>query len=239
MAGSFSLTMSWTEDVIFNNKRISLADLPMGEVEACYKFLEEFASEKVIYGINTGFGPMAQWRVDDKYLKDLQYNIIRSHSTGAGEPLDDIYVKSAMIARLGTFLQARSGVHPDLVRLLVEMIDRNIFPFIPQHGSVGASGDLVQLAHMALCMIGEGKVHYKGAWRPSAEVLKENGLEPFKIHIREGLSISNGTSFMTGIGVVNQIYADRLLDWATLASVMMNEIASSFDVGGTERSPSP
>ena len=176
MAGNFSLTMSWAEDVIFNNKRISLGDLPMGEVEACYKFLEGFASEKVIYGINTGFGPMAQWRVDDKYLKDLQYNIIRSHSTGAGEPLDDIYVKAAMIARLGTFLQARSGVHPDLVKLLVEMIDRNIFPFIPQHGSVGASGDLVQLAHMALCMIGEGKVHYKGEWRPSAEVLKENGL---------------------------------------------------------------
>ena len=148
-------------------------------------FWKEFASEKVIYGINTGFGPMAQWRVDDKYLTDLQYNIIRSHSTGAGEPLEDIYVKAAMIARLGTFLQARSGVHPDLVKLLVEMIDRDIFPFIPQHGSVGASGDLVQLAHMALCMIGEGKVHYKGEWRPSAEVLRENGLEPFKIHIRE------------------------------------------------------
>ena len=229
MSRKFTLGIKWAEDVIFKDKNIELSDLPMKEVEACYEFLKEFASEKVIYGINTGFGPMAQWRVDDKYLTDLQYNIISSHSTGAGEPLEDIYVKAAMIARLGTFLQARSGVHPDLVRLLVEMINRDIFPFIPQHGSVGASGDLVQLAHMALCMIGEGKVHYKGEWRPSAEVLRENGLEPFKIHIREGLSISNGTSFMTGIGIVNQIYADRLLDWATLASVMMNEIASSFD----------
>lgn len=229
MSRKFTLGIKWAEDVIFKDKNIELSDLPMKEVEACYEFLKEFASEKVIYGINTGFGPMAQWRVDDKYLTDLQYNIIRSHSTGAGEPLDDIYVKAAMVARLGTFLQARSGVHPDLVKLLVEMINRDIFPFIPQHGSVGASGDLVQLAHMALCMIGEGKVHYKGEWRPSAEVLRENGLEPFKIHIREGLSISNGTSFMTGIGIVNQIYADRLLDWATLASVMMNEIASSFD----------
>ena len=204
MSRKFTLGIKWAEDVIFKDKKVALEDLPMGEVEACYKFLEGFASEKVIYGINTGFGPMAQWRVDDKYLTDLQYNIIRSHSTGAGEPLEDIYVKAAMIARLGTFLQARSGVHPDLVRLLVEMINRDIFPFIPQHGSVGASGDLVQLAHMALCMIGEGKVHYKGEWRPSAEVLRENGLEPFKIHIREGLSISNGTSFMTGIGIVNR-----------------------------------
>lgn len=225
----FTISLKSIEDCLFNGKIIDLSELPMDKVQECYDFLKDFAAKKIIYGINTGFGPMAQWRVDDKYLTDLQYNIIRSHSTGAGEPLPDIYVKASMIARLGTFLQARSGVHPDLARLLVEMINRGIYPFIPQHGSVGASGDLVQLAHMALCMIGEGRVHYHGEWRPSAEVLAENGLEPFRIHIREGLSISNGTSFMTGIGLVNQHYADILLDWATLASVMMNEIASSFD----------
>ena len=225
----FTISLKSIEDCLFDGKIIDLSELPMDKVQDCYDFLKDFAAKKIIYGINTGFGPMAQWRVDDKYLTDLQYNIIRSHSTGAGEPLPDIYVKASMIARLGTFLQARSGVHPDLVRLLVEMINRGIYPFIPQHGSVGASGDLVQLAHMALCMIGEGRVHYHGEWRPSAEVLAENGLEPFRIHIREGLSISNGTSFMTGIGLVNQHYADILLDWATLASVMMNEIASSFD----------
>jgi histidine ammonia-lyase len=229
MSEHFVLSLENIEGCLFKGKSIDVNELPMDRVQECFDFLKDFASKKVIYGINTGFGPMAQWRVDDKYLTDLQYNIIRSHSTGAGEPLPDIYVKASMIARLGTFLQARSGVHPDLVRLLVEMINRGIYPFIPQHGSVGASGDLVQLAHMALCMIGEGKVHYRGEWRPSAEVLAENGLEPFKIHIREGLSISNGTSFMTGIGLVNQHYADILLDWATLASVMMNEIASSFD----------
>ena len=229
MKGRFEFSLEGVEELLQGRKKIDIAGLPMEEVRQCYEFLKEFESEKVIYGINTGFGPMAQWRVDDKYLTDLQYNIIRSHSTGAGEPLPDIYVKASMIARLGTFLQARSGVHPDLVELLVGMINADIIPYIPQHGSVGASGDLVQLAHMALTMIGEGKVHYKGEWRPSAEVLRENGLEPFKIHIREGLSISNGTSFMTGIGAVNQIYAERLLDWATLASVMMNEIASSFD----------
>lgn len=222
-------TIKNVERLLFEGAKIDMTALPIEEVRRCYLFLKEFASDKVIYGINTGFGPMAQWRVDDAYLTDLQYNIIRSHSTGAGEPLPDIYVRSAMIARLGTFLQGKSGVHPELVKLLVEMINREIYPFIPQHGSVGASGDLVQLAHLALCMIGEGKVHYKGEWRPSGEVLKENGLEPFKIHIREGLSICNGTSFMTGIGVVNQIYAQRLLDWGTLAAVMMNEIAESYD----------
>ncbi len=201
----------------------------MAEVERCYQFLKEFSRDKVIYGINTGFGPMAQWKVEDEYLIDLQYNIIRSHATGAGEPLDDVYVKAAMVARVGTILQGRSGIHVDVVRLLTEFINRGIYPFIPQHGSVGASGDLVQLAHIALTLIGEGKVHYQGQWRPTAEVLAECGLSPLKIYIREGLSITNGTSVMTGISVVNQHYAERLLDWATVAAVWMNEIASSFD----------
>ncbi|MBP5135029.1 MAG: aromatic amino acid lyase [Paludibacteraceae bacterium] len=223
------MTLDEVEECLFGERKIQVDRTTMDKVVECYKFLRGFSSDKVIYGINTGFGPMAQWRVDDKYLKDLQYNIIRSHSTGAGKPISDIDVKAAMIMRLGTFLQARSGVHPNIVDLLVEFINRDIIPFVPQHGSVGASGDLVQLAHIALTLIGEGKVHYKGDWREASEVMKENGLEPFVIHIREGLSATNGTSVMSGIGAVNQFYAERLLDWATLASVWMNEIASSFD----------
>lgn len=112
MSRGFTLGFRWAEDVIFKDRKIELSDLPMEDVGECYEFLKGFASEKVIYGINTGFGPMAQWRVDDKYLTDLQYNIIRSHSTGAGEPLDDIYVKAAMVARLGTFLQAAPACIP-------------------------------------------------------------------------------------------------------------------------------
>lgn len=217
------------EKVLYGNEKLSVCPKWIDRVNDCYEFLKEFSSEKIIYGINTGFGPMAQWRVDDRYLNELQYNIIRSHSTGAGEPLDDICVKSALIARLGTVLQCRSGVHADVVKLLVEFINRGIYPFIPKHGSVGASGDLVQLAHIALTLIGEGEVHYKGRWKNTAEVMKENGLAPLRMYIREGLSITNGTSVMTGISVVNQFDAETLLDWATLASVWMNEIASSFD----------
>ena len=222
-------TLKDVENIVYGDKKIALSDLPMDKVAECYDFLKEFSADKIIYGINTGFGPMAQWRIDDSDLTALQYNIIRSHATGAGEPLPDECVKAAMVARLGTFLQARSGVHPDLVKLLVEMINREILPMIPRHGSVGASGDLVQLAHLALAMIGEGSVHYHGEWRPAAEVLRENGLEPFRIHIREGLSITNGTGVMTGVAMVNQFQAEQLLDWATLAAVMMNEIAGSFD----------
>ena len=215
--------------VAVQGESVSVDGKALDAVMHCHQFLKDFSGDKVIYGINTGFGPMAQWRVDDQYLIDLQYNIIRSHACGAGEPLEDPVVKTAMMARLGTILQCRSGVHPEVVTLLVEFINRGIIPFVPRHGSVGASGDLVQLAHIALCLIGEGKVHYKGSWQPTAEVMKANCLHPMKIHIREGLSITNGTSVMTGISVINQMNAEILLDWATLAAVWMNEIAASYD----------
>ena len=225
---------SWlkTDDVfriLFEGAPLDEQNLNLEQVEASYEFLKKFSAEKIIYGINTGFGPMAQWRVDDDALEDLQYNIIRSHACGAGAPLSDVDVKAAMLVRLGTLLQGKSGVHPDTIRLLVGMIQHDILPEIPQHGSVGASGDLVQLAHLALAMIGEGRVHYQGAWRNAGEVLSECGLQPLKIHIREGLSITNGTSVMSGIGFVNQFWAERLMQLSLLAGVWMNEIASSYD----------
>lgn len=223
------MDLSSIYDILFNGKSLTLPSQDMENVGQCYDFLKNFANQKVIYGINTGFGPMAQWRVDDGHLKELQYNIIRSHATGAGEPLDDIQVKSAMLARIGTFLQARSGINPSVIVLLQEFVNRGIYPFIPRHGSVGASGDLVQLAHIALCLIGEGKVHYHNEWRPTADVLKENGLEPMGIFVREGLSVTNGTSVMTGISIVNQYYAENLLRYATIAGAWINEIADSFD----------
>ena len=216
-------------DILFRDAHLVWDKSSIQNIAACYDFLALFSHDKIIYGINTGFGPMAQWRVSDDHLRDLQYNIIRSHSTGAGEPLSDFFVRASMLARVGSFAQCKSGIHPELVALLTEFINRGIYPFIPKHGSVGASGDLVQLAHMALCLIGEGKVHYRGEWRPTADVLKECGLKPIDIHIREGLSCTNGTSVMTGISAVNQLHAENLLRLATLAAVWMNEIAGSYD----------
>ena len=223
------IELSELNEIIFHHAPVHITPEQLHAVEESYDFLKSFSRDKVIYGINTGFGPMAQYRIDNDKLTALQYNIIRSHSTGAGEPLTAPYVKAAMIARLYTFLQGKSGVHRELVDLLTAFINNDILPYIPEHGSVGASGDLVQLAHMALTLIGEGEVFYQGEKRSTAEVLKELGLKPFSMHIREGLSVSNGTSVMTGIGIVNLIYAKKLMHWATLASVLMNEIASSYD----------
>lgn len=223
------LTLDSIEAVLYGGEKIEVGAEMRRNVVESYEFLKEFARDKVIYGINTGFGPMAQWRIEDAHLNELQYNIIRSHSTGAGERLPDVCVKAAMISRLMTFLQGHSGVHISLVDLLVEFINRDICPVIPRHGSVGASGDLVQLAHLALALIGEGPVSYRGEIRPAAEVMAENGLEPITMHIREGLAVTNGTAVMTGIGIVNWIKASRMLKWSVLQSVMLNEAVSSYD----------
>lgn len=217
------------QSIIEDGEQIVLDGDTMCRVDDCFRFLDSFVKDKVIYGINTGFGPMAQWRIDDQHLMELQYNIIRSHSAGAGEPLPTVCVRAAMLARLMTFLQAHSGVNRETCEQLVEFLNRGIYPVIPQHGSVGASGDLVQLAHIALALIGEGEVFYKGARRNTAEVFAETGIKPLKMYIREGLALTNGTAVMTGIGFVNLFNAKRLLDLSIKASVLMNEIASSYD----------
>jgi histidine ammonia-lyase len=223
------LNLQDVKEILFRKKKIAATQTNLQSVEAGYLFLRKFSKGKVIYGINTGFGPMAQYRIDDQSLAALQYNIIRSHACGAGQPLPPIYVRAAMLARLMTFVQGRSGVHPGVVTLLAEMIDRDICPVVPEHGSVGASGDLVQLAHMALAMIGEGEVFYKDERRRASEVLLENDLKPIEMHGREGLALANGTAVMTGIGLVNLIEAQKLLDLAIAASVMVNEVVDSYD----------
>ena len=217
------------KSIVFAGETLSLSDDTMRRVAECYDFLCDFARDKVIYGINTGFGPMAQWRVSDEHLKDLQYNIIRSHATGMGQWLDATDVKAALVARLGTFAQARSGVHPDTVKLLLAFINNDITPCVPRHGSVGASGDLVQLAHVALALIGEGEVMKDGKVMPTAQALEACGLQPLKIYLREGLALTNGTAFMTGIAAINQIYAESLLSQAVTAAVWLNEVVGSID----------
>ena len=215
--------------IIEKNSLLEISQNARHAINGCFSFLESFAKDKIIYGINTGFGPMAQWRIDDDRLKELQYNIIRSHSTGAGEPLPVECVRAAMLARLMTFMQAHSGVNIRTCELLVEFLNRGIYPVIPQHGSVGASGDLVQLAHLALALIGEGEVFYQGERRSTADVFSELHIQPLQMYIREGLAVTNGTAVMTGIGLVNLFNAERLLDFSLKASVLMNEIASSYD----------
>jgi histidine ammonia-lyase len=223
------LTIEAAESIILGKQHFELDQESMVRVAASLEFLTEFSVDKIIYGINTGFGPMAQYKIDKEKQVDLQYNLIRSHSAGAGERIPDLYVRSVMLARLISIIQGKSGIHPSCVELLRTLILRDVIPLIPEHGGVGASGDLVQLSHLALILIGEGEVTYKGEVRPTGEVFRELGLEPIKIVLREGLSLINGTSVMTGIGLINVIKAKQLLEWSMVASAMINEVVSSFD----------
>lgn len=223
------LSLKEFESIIFSNEEISISEAVLRRVKRSFNFLNEFSKNKVIYGVNTGFGPMAQYRIKDEDRLQLQYNLIRSHSSGTGRPLPPQAVKAAILARLNTLSLGYSGVHPSLIHLMKELINRNITPLIFEHGGVGASGDLVQLAHLALVLIGEGEVFYNGERRPTAEVFALEGLEPITVEIREGLALMNGTSVMTGIGVVNVHKAGKLADWSLRLSCAINEIVRAYD----------
>lgn len=225
---SRDLTVEDFEQVVLKGATVEISPESLKDVEASYDFLCEFAKHKVIYGVNTGFGPMAQYRVEDNCVKDLQYNLIRSHAAGTGEKIDDRSVKAAMLVRLSAISKGYSGIHPSTILLLKDMINKDIIPVIPRHGGVGASGDLVQLSHLALAMIGEGKVSFKGEIRNTADVFREEGLKPIEVKTREGLSLINGTSVMTGIGAINALKSRQLLEWCICSSAMMNEIVGAF-----------
>ena len=215
--------------VLINNLELKLDEEALRKVYRSHYFLKEFTREKLIYGINTGFGPMAQYRINHDDQMKLQYNLIRSHCSGAGNPIPEIDCKAVMLARLNTLMQGYAGIHPDALVLIKDLINKNISPVIYEHGGLGASGDLVQLAHLALNLIGEGDVYYNGVITPTAEVFKKENITPMEIHIREGLALMNGTSAMSGIGMLNVIYAENLMNWSLLASATIMELVQSFD----------
>ncbi|WP_125718663.1 HAL/PAL/TAL family ammonia-lyase [Flavobacterium ustbae] len=223
------LSLAEFEAIIFGKNKVAISDVVLNRVNESFNFLKEFSGNKVIYGVNTGFGPMAQYRIKESDQIQLQYNLIRSHSSGTGKPLNAECAKAAILARMNTLSLGNSGVHPSVIHLMAELINRDITPLIFEHGGVGASGDLVQLSHLALVLIGEGEVFYKGERRPTQEVFEIEGLQPIQVEIREGLALINGTSVMTGIGVVNVHYANKLLDWSLKASCAINELVQAYD----------
>ena len=217
------------QKIIIENEKIELDEVLLNRVNESFRFLKEFSKNKVIYGVNTGFGPMAQFKISDEDTHQLQYNLIRSHSSGIGNPLPADEVKACMLARMNTLSRGNSGIHVSVVNLLKELINRDITPLIFEHGGVGASGDLVQLAHLALVLIGEGEVFYQGERKSTKEVFETEGLTPIKVEIREGLGLMNGTSVMSGIGVVNAYKANQLVDISLKLSCAINEIVLAYD----------
>jgi histidine ammonia-lyase len=226
--GGRILSLKDFSQILFEESEIELNTAALEKIDKNFEFLKQFSTEKVIYGINTGFGPMAQYRISDDRTLQLQYNLIRSHSSGSGKPLLPLLCKAVTVARLNSLMQGYSGIHKEAVELLATLINKNIVPCIYEHGGVGASGDLVQLAHLALTLIGEGEVYFEDAIQPTAEVFSRFNIQPLNIHIREGLAVLNGTSAMTGIGMINILQANKLLHWIIILSAITNEVVGAY-----------
>ncbi len=225
----FRFSLEQIEEYTFGKKEFLIDNDAFENVSKSFHFLVEFSRNKIIYGINTGFGPMAQYKIDTAQLNQLQYNLIRSHSCGVGNALNETYSRSVVLSRLINFLQGHSGVSNDVINQLIAFLNNNLLPEIFEHGGVGASGDLTQLAHLGLNLIGEGHVYHNGERIKTADALKKLKISPLKLQLRDGLGIINGTSCMSGIGAVNLVYAYRLLNWSIASSAIVNEIVCSFD----------
>jgi len=191
--------------------------------------------ETIIYGLNTGFGPMASNLVGKDQLVDLQHNLIRSHAVGMGQPVPSQYVLAAMLVRLNTLCMGRSGVSIELLERLREAINHRIVPIVPEHGAVGTSGDLVQLAHIALGLTGEGQVWFHGERFEAKEAWTRIGFAPYVLKPKEGLSLINGTSFMSGIAALMCGEIDHILSLAAGTGAWALELVEGFDDGIAER----
>ena len=175
------------------------------------------ASGQVVYGINTGFGSLVNTIIDSEKLQELQINLIRSHATGLGERMDKTSVRTMMVARINSFAKGYSGVHPNVVQQLIDYVNLDITPYVPRIGSLGASGDLAPLSHMALTLIGEGHiVGEDGSLLETKEVLTEKGLIPVELNAKDGLSLINGTSQMLSYSIISLTMLNTLLPIADI-----------------------
>ena len=200
-------------------------------------------NNRIVYGITTGFGMFSDVYISSEDAETLQRNLLVSHACGVGNPLPTDAVRATMVLRANALLKGHSGIRPETLSLLVEMLNAKVHPVIPEKGSLGASGDLAPLAHMALVLIGEGEAVYQGEVLPGAEAMKRAGLTPTILSSKEGLALINGTQVMTGIGVLAYWDAENLVKQADVIAAMTLEaldgIIDPFDARIHELRPHP
>ena len=207
----FHLTPEAVSRVALNNREAVLDDAAKRRILASRQCVEKAVREgKRIYGINTGFGALSNVVIDAGQIEQLQENLIRSHCTGVGAPFTEQEVRAMMVLRANFFARGNSGVRLELVQKLIDLLNHQVHPVVPQKGSVGASGDLAPLAHLTSVLIGEGEAFYKGQRMPGKEALKQAGLTPVRLKAKEGLAMINGTQTMTAVGVLGLLKAERL-----------------------------
>ena len=219
-----TLTLEEIREVAAGRARIELAPAALERVERARALVDRTAAGDVpTYGINTGFGTLSEVRIDRKDLRTLQRNLLVSHAAGVGQPLPLAEARALLLLRANVLAKGHSGVRPRTLQLALEMLNRDVVPVVPERGSVGASGDLAPLAHLALVLIGEGEAFWKGERLPGAEALRRAGLETVVLEAKEGLTLVNGTQAMTAVGTLTLLRAEALAEVADLAGAMTVE----------------
>ena len=216
------LTIERIGEIVYNGYKLELSDDAKNRIIRCREYLDKKIAEttKPVYGVTTGFGSLCNVSVDADKLAQLQINLMMSHACGVGDRVPNDIVKMMMLLKIQSLSYGYSGSKLDTVQRLVDFFNNDVYPIVYMQGSLGASGDLVPLAHMSLPIVGLGEVEYKGKVMSGAEVLKIHGWEPIQLASKEGLALLNGTQNMSAFAVWSLLNAQKLSDWADKIAAM-------------------
>src|SRR6201981_2879111 len=206
------MTLTEIATVALGDAPVKVSSSARPRVVASRKIIEEIiARDTAVYGVSTGFGKLSDVRIPHDALAELQLNLVRSHACGIGNPLSEPEARAMMLLRANVLALGFSGIRLEIIEMLCEMLNRRVYPLVPEKGSVGASGDLAPLAHLALSLIGEGEAFFQGERLNSGEALRRAGLEPQQLEAKEGLALLNGTQAMHAVGGLALLRAKRLV----------------------------
>lgn len=205
------LTLEQIKLVINDHESVEISEVTWKKIEKTREVVETNVSQgRVVYGVTTGFGKFSDTIISREDVEDLQINLIRSHACAVGDPLLEDVSRVMLLLRANALAKGYSGIRRVTLQLLIDLINHRIHPIVPSQGSLGASGDLAPLSHLALALVGEGEVIYKGSRMDAGEALRKAGLQPIRLQAKEGLALINGTQAMTAIGVIAYLEAEQL-----------------------------
>jgi histidine ammonia-lyase len=220
-----SLTLEQMARVALEHEPVELSAGARGRVLASREVIDRALDSNLpIYGVTTGFGKLSDIRIPHDEICQLQQNLLRSHACGVGDPLPEPEVRAAILLRANSLAKGYSGVRPEIIEALANLLNKGVVPVVPSKGSVGASGDLAPSAHMALVLIGEGEAFYRRERLPGSAALQRAGIDPLQLRAKEGLSLLNGTQFMAAVGGIALIRTGYLMDTADVAASLSLEV---------------
>ncbi|GAF23090.1 LOW QUALITY PROTEIN: histidine ammonia-lyase [Bacillus sp. JCM 19047] len=226
-----TLGMEDVQKVLRQSEQVAIDSSCIPSIDNSRAAVEEIVDQqRTVYGINTGFGKFSDVRIDKEDVEELQRNLLVSHACGVGPFFEKAVTKTMMLLRANALVKGTSGIRIEVIQRLLDFVNMDVYPCVPQKGSLGASGDLAPLAHLSLPLIGEGDVWYRGVKRPTLEVLQMLGMAPIRLQAKEGLALINGTQAMTATGVIAYLEAEKLAyDAEKIASLTLEGLEGIMD----------